>query len=126
MIMGWSLGAGIGFQTADGLGSRLSGFIGISPWFTLGDVAIEHYPGWVVGRWLKEDYNSVKSLKSLSCPILLIHGEDDTIIPFSHGERLSRLQPELTTWVPLKDTGHNDIFSRSQTWEAIRDFLRQI
>lgn len=125
VIMGWSLGAGIGFQTADGVGDALSGFIGISPWFTLGDVALEHYPGWVVGRWLKEDYNSAKSLKSLSCPILLIHGEEDTIIPLSHGERLSRFLPDQTTWVPLENTGHNDIFSHSQTWEAIRSFLKQ-
>jgi len=126
VIMGWSLGAGIGLQTASGLRSELSGFIGISPWFTLSDVAREHYPDWVVGRWLREEYNSAENLQNLDCPILLIHGEEDAIIPFSHGERLSLFQPDATTWVPLKNTGHNDVFSRAQTWQAIRTFLNQI
>jgi len=127
IIMGWSLGAGVMFQAIkEKNGQGLAGLIAISPWIHLSAVAREHYPNWVVQRWLKEEYDSIEAMKFFSCPLLLIHGEDDTIIPFAHGERLSRFRKDLTTWLPLANTGHNDVFSKSETWDAIRAFLAKL
>ncbi|MGH1362240.1 MAG: alpha/beta hydrolase [Calditrichia bacterium] len=125
IVMGWSLGAGVTFQTVRQK-NDVAGIIAISPWTRLADVAKEHYPEWVVNRWLKESYDSVNSINAIDCNLLLIHGENDGIIPFEHGRQLSQTGGDRVTWLPLRHTGHNNVFSQVETWDAIRKFLAKL
>uniref|UniRef100_A0A914YWJ4 Peptidase S9 prolyl oligopeptidase catalytic domain-containing protein n=1 Tax=Panagrolaimus superbus TaxID=310955 RepID=A0A914YWJ4_9BILA len=65
-------------------------------------------------------YHEVKS------PLLIAHGELDTLIPISHGQAL--LEKATTTnsksfaiW--CKDVGHNNIPNSSELWKRVKDFL---
>ena len=122
IIFGWSLGAGVAFQSAAKYHHLLDGLIAVSPWSSLPDVAAAHYPRWLVKAALSEKYNSVEAAGKIQSPALVIHGEQDRIIPSAQGQRVSEALSN-STLVLLPGTGHNDVFSRQQTWQAIATFL---
>lgn len=46
---------------------------------------------WPLLPWDK--FNSLKSIRRVNCPVLIIHGRDDDIIPFWHGQKLYEAAP---------------------------------
>jgi hypothetical protein len=56
-----------------------------------------------------DKYRSIGKIKSVKCPVLIMHGNSDDVVPFWHGERLfeSAPQPKRKLWV--KGAGHGDI-----------------
>jgi len=50
-------------------------------------------------------------MKGLACPAFVIHGQNDDIIPFYHGHRLSEITPRNQRWPGYfpRAAGHNDI-----------------
>ncbi|NUQ52760.1 MAG: hypothetical protein HUU19_08700, partial [Phycisphaerales bacterium] len=71
---------------------------------------------------VKHPFRTDRVLASLSCPILIIHGTRDTIIPIEQGRTLATLNPR-TTMVEL-DAGHLDLDRVPEAyWGPIRQFL---
>jgi pimeloyl-ACP methyl ester carboxylesterase len=68
IICGWSLGAAVAFQAAARYDEEIDGFIALSSWSSLPDVAAEHYPRWMVNFLLKEQYNSLEAARRIHCP----------------------------------------------------------
>ena len=66
-----------------------------------------------------DKFKNLQNLKKVRCPVLVMHGEADEIIPFRHGQTLYQAasEPKSFLWVP--DAGHNDF-----TW-ASGDRLQQ-
>jgi len=44
-------------------------------------------------------------------PLLILHGKNDKVIPFKHGAELFKRASEPKLFVPLENSGHNDIYS---------------
>jgi len=60
--------------------------------------------------WFPNDkFPNLSRMKQIHCPVLVMHGSEDPIIPFSHGQRLfqAAAEPKLSLWV--KGAGHNDL-----------------
>ncbi len=56
-------------------------------------------------------FPNLQRIPELHSPLLLIHGEDDQIIPFKHGKTLFELSPALQkTFIAVPGAGHNDLF----------------
>ncbi|NJK61758.1 MAG: alpha/beta hydrolase [Synechococcaceae cyanobacterium SM2_3_1] len=57
-----------------------------------------------------DKFTNLRKLSRIQCPLLVIHGEADEVIPVSHGKRLydSATVPKLSLWV--EGAGHNDLF----------------
>ncbi|MGF1934916.1 MAG: alpha/beta hydrolase [Nostoc sp. ChiQUE02] len=57
-----------------------------------------------------DKFPNLENIKKVKCPILVIHGKADNIIPFSHGEKLfnAAIAPKLYLWV--EEANHNDLF----------------
>jgi fermentation-respiration switch protein FrsA (DUF1100 family) len=76
-------------------------------------------------RILPFDYfENERKLARVSCPILIMHGTRDEVIPFSHGKALlaAAREPKRSLWV--EGAAHNDFLNvagRSH-WDALRDF----
>jgi pimeloyl-ACP methyl ester carboxylesterase len=52
-----------------------------------------------------------KHLRNVKTPLLVIHGEDDKVIPFSNGRTLFDKSPsKQKTFLPVQGAGHNDLF----------------
>ncbi|MEH1944079.1 MAG: alpha/beta hydrolase [Nostoc sp.] len=57
-----------------------------------------------------DKFPNLDNIKKVKCPILVIHGKADEIIPFAHGEKLfnAAISPKLSLWV--EQSNHNDLF----------------
>jgi abhydrolase domain-containing protein 17 len=55
-----------------------------------------------------EKFNNLAKLHNIHCPILIMHGQADSIIPFHHGETLfnAAREPKRSLWIA--DADHND------------------
>lgn len=58
-----------------------------------------------------DKFNNLDKIKKVKCPVLVMHGKLDDIIPFEHGEKLFAAvnAPKLSLWV--EDANHNDLSS---------------
>ncbi len=56
-----------------------------------------------------DKFQSINKIKNVKCPILVIHGKKDSIIPFWHGEKLFEAanEPKFSYWIDEAD--HNNI-----------------
>jgi pimeloyl-ACP methyl ester carboxylesterase len=125
LLAGWSLGAAVAIKAAAENPDKVKGLIAMSAWTSLPEVAKEHYPDWLVNLVLKEEYNSLKVMKRIKVPTLLIHGEKDIIIPPSHSDKLFHEFTVKPSWMMLPGVGHNDLLSHPLVWQKIQDYLDQ-
>ena len=59
-------------------------------------------------KWLiSVKYDALSKIKNIFIPKLIIHAEDDEIIPFQHGRRLFEATPEPKEFYSVRG-GHND------------------
>ncbi|MEH2128477.1 alpha/beta hydrolase [Nostoc sp.] len=70
-----------------------------------------------------DKFPNLDKIKKVKCPILVIHGKADNIIPFAHGEKLFKAatSPKLYLWV--EEANHNDLFSIAE--EKYRQTLQE-
>lgn len=56
-----------------------------------------------------DKFRSIDKLKDVHCPVLVIHGKSDGVIPFWHGEKLYQQanEPKMSLWI--NGAGHNDL-----------------
>lgn len=75
-----------------------------------------------------DKFNSISKIKEVRCPILVIHGKRDEVIPFWHGERLFQAanEPKLSFWV--EGAGHNNLFevAGNRYEQVLREFVTLI
>ncbi|VGO20294.1 alpha/beta hydrolase [Pontiella sulfatireligans] len=61
---------------------------------------------WPLLPWDK--FNSLSAIKKVKCPVLVMHGRDDAIIPFWHGQKLYDAAPGKKMKLWISDGSHND------------------
>jgi fermentation-respiration switch protein FrsA (DUF1100 family) len=89
------------------------------------DMAAKLYPFLPVRLLSRFEYDTLKSLKSVSCPVFITHSPDDEIVPFAQGQALYEAAPEPKRFLELQG-GHNDgfIFMRKEWADALDQFVR--
>ena len=68
-------------------------------------------------------------INNISTPLLIIHGEEDEVIPFAHGRKLFDLSPsDQKNFLPVPKAGHNDLFVVEPLliFNAIQSFGKQV
>jgi len=55
-------------------------------------------------------YDSLSKIGRLKTPLLVIHGQQDELIPIAEGRALFEAAPEPKMWVPIPGAGHNDTY----------------
>lgn len=63
-----------------------------------------------------------KWLKYVNCPVHIIHGTDDRLIPYKTSVRLSKIKPKLTTLYTVIGGGHKNL----NTFESYHKMLSEI
>ena len=73
-------------------------------------------------------FKSIDKIGSVRCPVLIIHGTDDRMIPAYHGDRLFEAanEPKRALWVD--GAGHNDLYYTNQQkyLETVKTFAKQL
>jgi pimeloyl-ACP methyl ester carboxylesterase len=59
----------------------------LSPFISLKKVAKDLYCG-CAGEVLKEAFDNEENCRQIQCPLLIIHGAKDTLVPFEHSLKL--------------------------------------
>ena len=124
IIFGRSLGGGVASWLAS---EKTPAAVIIESSFTsIIDMASGMYPYMPV-RWLcRVNYPSTEHLPRVDAPVLVIHSEEDELIPFHHGQKLYDSAPDPKTFVQIQG-GHNDGFllSEPRYTSDIRGFLEK-
>lgn len=110
IIYGRSIGSGIAVHLARS--SKLRMLILESPFFSLRDVARFHYPFLpmkFLDKLLRYPMRSDLWISEVICPIYLIHGTQDGIVPYSSSERLLKLIKTDGKLIAIEGGGHNDL-----------------
>jgi len=92
IIYGESLGTGIATEIAQT--NDFAGVILESPFTSMVEVGSKKYPIFPISLLLKDKYESDKKIKNISLPILVMHGEQDKLVPFWMGKKIYNLANE--------------------------------
>jgi uncharacterized protein len=83
VLFGESLGTGVATQLA---GAKLcAGLVLDSPYTSMADLAQGSYPWLPVRRLLFDHYETVRHIKRVTVPVLVLHGEADELVPAAMG-----------------------------------------
>jgi len=137
VLCGESLGGGVATCLAWELCQKQSppaGLILRSTFTSLVDAGKHLYPWLPVRTCLIDRYPSISRIGQITCPILIMHGQLDAIVPFAQGEKLFAAAPEKSasgitkTFLALPNSSHNDlgITAARETYLAQQRFLDQI
>jgi uncharacterized protein len=103
---GESLGGAVAVELATATAPR--GLILQSTFTSVRGMARFHYP--IVPALLVLDaYPSERRLAQVKAPVLVIHGDRDTIVPLAEGQALFAAAREPKTMHVVKGAGHNDL-----------------
>jgi uncharacterized protein len=95
-----------------------------SPFTSVADIAARIY--WFLPvRWLiKDPFRSDLRIGKVAAPVLVLHGDGDTVVPFALGEQLYALIPGPKRFVRFPGAGHNDLGARGAV-EVAKQFLNE-
>jgi fermentation-respiration switch protein FrsA (DUF1100 family) len=75
-----------------------------------------------------DKFRNIDKIKKVTCPVLVMHGKADDIIPFQHGQKLfaAANEPKLSLWV--EQAGHNDFMwvAGEQYADILRKFAQLV
>lgn len=124
VIFGRSLGGAVGVylatKHADG-----AGLIVESTFTSTGDMAGVMMP-WLPGlRYLLYiRYPSIDRIATVKCPLLLVHSEEDDMIPFAMGQKLFQAANEPKTFLKISGPHNGGYFESMATYKpAMKTFL---
>jgi fermentation-respiration switch protein FrsA (DUF1100 family) len=118
ILFGRSLGGGIAVDVA----SRrpVAGLI-LESSFTTAFRVVTRYP-----LLPFDEFENIKKIDKISCPVLVIHGTNDRTIPIHHGQLLfeKAKEPRFALWVD--GAGHNDVVYRNEKlyFDTINSFVQ--
>lgn len=122
VLHGHSLGAAVAVEVS--LRRKVGSVILESPFTSTRDMAKSMPLFSIFSPLLPANYNNLKKVVRLSVPVLVIHGDQDEIVPFSMGERLFAAAPEPKAFLRLEGAGHNDTYvaGGKQYLDALEQF----
>jgi uncharacterized protein len=80
-----------------------------APFTSAVDVGAQHYWFIPVRLLMKDQFRSDLRIGKVRAPVLVVHGQNDTVVPISLGERLYGLARMPKRFVRIPSAGHNDL-----------------
>jgi pimeloyl-ACP methyl ester carboxylesterase len=121
VAVGFSIGTGVAAQLAPA--RKLDGLILVTPFDTLKGVAQSMYPWLPIGPLFAHDIDAAGPLGDSHVPVAIIAAEHDQIVHAERTTALRQVVPHLVFDRTIARAGHNDIYTRSDFHEAMRDAL---
>lgn len=106
VLFGESLGCSVALQLA--LKRQSAGVILQAPFTNFREMAWKTLPipiGWA----LSSKFDNLEAIERLKVPLLVIHGEEDSLVPISMGKRVFEGAKVEKWFVSIPGAGHNDV-----------------
>jgi fermentation-respiration switch protein FrsA (DUF1100 family) len=125
VLYGESLGTGLAIKLA--AGQPVAGLVLEAPPGSIAELAQAHY-WYVPAKWLLLDqWNAIDLMDQVSAPLLLMHGEADSVVPVRFGRRVYEAATGPKEGLFLPGAGHADLYSFREVPERVIDFVgRQV
>ena len=120
ILYGRSLGSGFATKLASMNQPRM--LILDAPYYSLSKVAKRYLPFMPLSILIKFPMPTYKWLQYVQCPVHIIHGTDDKLIPFKTSLKLSKIKPKLTTLHSIIGGGHKNL----NTFESYHKILEEV
>ena len=122
-LVGESLGTGVAVQLA--ARQPVGAIVLEAPYTAAVDVAAQVYPWLPVRLLMKDQFRSAAVIAQVTAPVLILHGTDDTVIPFAMGQALFAAANDPKRFHALPMAGHDALYEPA-TWGLGTDFLAQV
>jgi uncharacterized protein len=108
LYLGESLGGAVALELA--LAHPPAGLVLVST-FTGIRALGELYYSFIPASLVPDAYPSLRRIRELRAPLLILHGEQDEIVPLAHGRALFEAAAEPKRMRTFPGLGHNDLFA---------------
>ena len=126
LYLGVSMGSAVAIRLAAET-TAPAGIALIAPFASLRDIAQLFYPRLTCGgRLVGDRYNSLKWVDRIGCPLLVLHGSDDKLVPVSQGRKLCQAAREPKTFAEITGAGHDDIGDYIEFWDTLGSWMDPI
>ena len=120
ILYGRSLGSGFATKLASTNNPKM--LVLDAPYYSLTKVTARYMPFMPLSLLIKYPLPTYKWLKYVLCPIHIIHGTNDKLIPYKSSLKLSKINPKLTKLHTVIGGGHKNL----NNFEAYHNMLDDI
>ena len=123
ILYGESLGTAVAIEVAQN--KNYAGVILESPFTSMINMGKKYYPFFPISFLLKDKYESNKKINKVSCPVLIIHGKVDKIVPYTMGEKMYEVanQPKFFY---SQEYGDHMVEYNEKLLSALRKFIQSL
>ena len=96
-----------------------------SPFTSIPALARHHYPFLPIGLLLRTKYDSKAKIDKVNAPLLVLHGDNDEVVPLEAGRSLVAAAIEPKQLHVIRGAGHNDTYlvGGEAYLQALRRFM---
>jgi len=123
ILYGRSLGSGFAAKLASMNNPKM--LVLDAPYYSLTKVTARYAPFMPLSLLMKYPLPTYKWLKYVQCPIHIIHGTHDKLIPFKTSIKLSKVNPKLTKLHTVIGGGHKNLNNFESYHSMLDDILNK-
>jgi fermentation-respiration switch protein FrsA (DUF1100 family) len=123
ILFGRSLGAAVATEMATRFTPKA--LILESPFVSIREMARAIFPYLPGVGLLQSKYDIGEKIRGVRCPVLVLHGERDEVVPLSQGKKVFAAAPEPKRFYEIPGARHNDTYvvGGLAYFRAIEDFI---
>jgi len=120
VIYGRSMGSGFATKLASTNNPRI--LILESPYYSMMRIAKRYIPFMPISIAMRFPIRTYKWIQYVNCPIKIIHGTSDRLVPFNNAIELVKIRQKYARLYPIVGGGHNDL----HTFEDYHRIMEEI
>ncbi|WP_034258449.1 alpha/beta hydrolase [Altibacter lentus] len=121
ILYGRSLGSGFATKLASMNNPKM--LILDAPYYSLSKVTGRYMPFMPLSIIMRYPLPTYKWLKYVNCPVRIIHGTQDKLIPFSSSVKLSQIKPKQTRLYPVIGGGHKNLNNFEEYHKILEEII---
>ena len=99
-----------------------------SPFASVKEMAKRAFPRLPLHLLVGNKYNSLSRIGEVFSPLLIVHGEEDDVVPIAQGRKIYDAAREPKSFCPIPTAGHTDtyIMGKDRYFQAMGDFVTSL
>jgi fermentation-respiration switch protein FrsA (DUF1100 family) len=125
VLFGRSLGAAVAAEMASRF--RAQALILESPFVSIAAMTRLYFPLLPIGPFLQTRYDVEETIRKVKIPVLVLHGEHDSIVPLEQGKLVFAAAPEPKQFYLIAGADHNNtyVLGGDDYYNQLRKFIEE-